>query len=52
MTVEERVKRNKVGCGQNMNFETLPRLPDIEKILMEFYNVHTIEEVIKRVQAD
>lgn len=35
-----------------MNFETLPRLPDIEKILMEFYSVQTIEEVIKRVQAD
>lgn len=52
ITIQERVKRNKIGCGQNMNFETLPRLPNIEKILLEWYNVHTIEEVIIRFQQD
>jgi hypothetical protein len=37
-----------LGCGQNMNFTTLPRLPNIEEILKEWYGAHTIEEVIKR----
>ena len=46
------MKRNKLGCGQNINFETLPRSPNIELILIEWCNVHKIEETIVRFQQD
>jgi len=36
------VKKDKLGCNQTMNFEILPRLPNIEQILMEWYNVNTM----------
>ena len=46
------MKGKAVGCGQAMNFESLPRLPDIEKLLIEWYGTHTIEEVMQLFQAD
>lgn len=41
-----------VGCGQAMNFDLLPRLDNIEAILIEWYKVTTMEEVIAQFQGD
>lgn len=38
-----REKKKLVGCGHPMNFEKLPRIPNIEKILKEMYNVSDIK---------
>ena len=46
------MKGKSVGCGQNMNFDTLPVLPDIEEHLMKLYQATSIEEVIARFNAD
>ena len=35
-----------------MNFDSLPRLPNIEDILMSWYSVTSFEEVIARFQND
>ncbi len=46
------MKKGKIGCGQSLNFEILPRLHNIEQILTELYDVHTIDEAIQRFNAD
>lgn len=40
------------GCGQSMNFESLPWIPNIDELLKEWYGTHTIEEVIEMFQRD
>jgi hypothetical protein len=35
-----------------MNFDLLDRLPNVEEILMDWYKVTSIEEVIAKFQGD
>jgi hypothetical protein len=44
-TVEQRKKGKSVGCGANMNFDTLPRLWNIDKLLTDLYDCGSLEEV-------
>jgi hypothetical protein len=41
-----------LGCGYSMNFDELPRLSNIDAILMDWYTASDIVELQARIDAD
>jgi hypothetical protein len=49
---DARLSDKKVGCGYQINFDQLPRIPDIEERLKEWYNVTDIREIDIKLKSN